>query len=222
MYVDYDWIQPSSDDMQFVEKFFSEVFVNEEDRRNIGKMLFNCVAGIKSDRIFIATGTSPGGKTTVFDYIMESVFRGSGFTYSIPGYMNFLSKRTIPRGTCHELAELDKKRLVLFPYTNRKIQSVVPNILTGPGPVYARGLYSHTREITIMGTFVAICEELPPIDKDLRFVEIKFNSYFGPPSESEKKRYPKELVFEKIHEYSTREFWNRYSCAVIEHLKRYR
>lgn len=216
MFVDYEWIQPSLEDVNRIEIFFEQVFVDEEDRKLMGKILYSCIAGIKFDKLVIATGTSPGGKSTVFDYMMNSVLTNR---FSVAGDTRLLRKRILPHGTCQELFEVNKKRLVLFSYTD-KIRAAVANELTGPEPFYARAMYAKGKTlISVMGAVVDICEEMPKLDADLRYVEIKFRSYFGVPRPTEK--YAKEYIFERNHEYNRGEFWARYRCAVIEYLKRY-
>jgi phage/plasmid-associated DNA primase len=223
----YEWKQPIATDIQFVEKVFKSIIARDDDRKLMCEILFTCMLGIRVNRFIIANGRGGNGKDVIFGSMLPAVLE----SHCLKSKNQLLLHEELPTGACQELAEMSKKRVAIFsePNSSRKMFSDTIKELTGSNILNARELYAKETNTRIMATFIMMCNSKPRLDKSdnamkNRIIDFPFESSFVAPQDMA--NYPKEqhniTVFERKTEYATIEFWNKYRCAVIEYLKRFK
>lgn len=225
--VRYDWKEPCLSDVEFVEKIFQSIFSKDEERKLISEILFTCLLGIRVNQFIIANGRGANGKDVIFGSMLPAVLG----PHYLKSKNQLLLYKHLPVGTCQELAEMNNKRVVVFsePNSSSRLISETIKEITGSNTLNARGLYEKETEINITATFIMMCNNKPRLDRSddamkNRVIDFPFNSFFVSPQDISD--YPEEqrgtTVFERKTEYATIEFWNKYRCAIVAYLMKYK
>ena len=144
-----------------------------------------------------------------------------GSMYSINANITVLTQ-AIKSGSNTEIAELDKKRLIIFTEPNDGDMLQIGNIkrLTGCGTFNARAIYSTKTDTSMFGTIILECNKKPriigAIDESVvsRFVNVNFPTFFTNDEDELKLDYAKPL-----NKYlKTDEFKTSHRCAFFKYI----
>jgi len=191
-YLSYD---SNNQQIKEVEKFFSDIQPNEENRNYLLGFLSSMLDGHQRYQKFpIWTGTGANGKGRISKLILDSFG-----DYATTCNVTFLTtKKTNSSGPSPELAKTKGSRALIFQEPEDKDKIYVGNMksLVGGDKLEARGLYSAPIEFYPQFKTILACNKLPEIPSNdggtwrrirvLSF-DVKFVSNPNPNNPNEKK-----------------------------------
>lgn len=220
----YDWREPTTEEIDTVNKVISKIMPVEADRNTLLEILSTGLDGKNLERFIIFSCCGRNGKGLIDDLVLKTVGRYGMIANSS---ILFESPRT---GSNPEKANLHKKRLAIYrePPKNRKFENAVIKELSGGGKFSARGHYDNDTEKELNCTSICECNDAPSFQEPLlnadieRLCDVNFNSVFTKDT---------ELVNENRHIYlgndiyKTPEFQEQHKFAMfkllIQHYRTY-
>jgi phage/plasmid-associated DNA primase len=180
-----------------IHRILKQVFPNEEVRKLVMLIFSSGISGKCIEKFFVFNGEGGNGKG-LLDEFMKSCLGD----YYYEADITLLTQKKIGGGGANqELADIDKKRYLLFkePGQFDGIENSNVKDMTGGGNIKARGLYQTKTYVELHNTTVMECNKKPnlkeqPTKGDIRrIVDILFGSTFTP---NEEDKNEKEHVYE--------------------------
>ncbi len=214
----YDYIEPTKDDVLKVAELVNSIFPDDEVERTAVSILRTALSGIRQEKIFMFNGCGRNGKGLIDELLMDCVGN-----YGHKGNIAVLTKE-IKAGANPEVANLDKKRFVVFnePNDDESINGGNIKRLTGDDRLDARGLYeNNVKGICLALTLIVEVNKKPRINSRIdesllaRFINLVFESYFTTDAK-ELETLPNAKPCNP--EYKTYAFRNRFKHALFKYL----
>ncbi len=214
----YDYIEPDPQDVENVDRLIDTIMPDPEAKRTLNSILRTALSGIRQEKIFMFNGCGRNGKGLIDELLMDCVGN-----YGHKGNIAVLTKE-IKAGANPEVANLDKKRFVVFnePNDNECICGGNIKRLTGDDRLDARGLYeNNTKGIMLALTLIVEVNKKPRINSRIdesivaRFINLVFGSYF-----TTDKKELETLPNAKLGnpDYKTYAFRDKYKHALFKYL----
>lgn len=161
--VGYDWVEFEEDDPVFdkINKFFSEVQIDEDMRTYILTFIAKTLRGIPDSKLHLWTGGGGNGKSATIDLIKNML----GDYFSVVPVTILTRKRAGSSNATPELADKYGKRFLVIqePEHNDVVFVGQMKEYTGKDMIMARPLYGDPFYYTPQFTMVLTCNNLPYI-----------------------------------------------------------
>lgn len=169
------------EDTTEMHNLFCQIFPDEEKRICYISGLRCSMIGLQYHNFIIANGNGGNGKSLINS--LHATTMGDQYFYN--GNITTITRKK-EAGACPEIANMHKKRMVLFEEPNDSDALNIGTIkaLTGNPQVNARQLYSKETKTTLQLTMFLECNKKPKINGRIddsiirRFVDIPFESTF--------------------------------------------
>jgi len=213
-----EYIEPSQDDVNTIEKLFTQIFPDPEVRKCYLSVLFISMTGEHPENLFLANGCGRNGKGLINELMFELM---GGYAYKLS--IDVLTKETKRTGANPEMANLHKIRLALAnePEDNVKLLMGIIKELTGGNETTARALYSSRTRTLLHLLLLLECNKKPliagRIDTSVleRIVDIPFEACFVSNEEDvDESRY----IYLKNSEYKTEAWRKQHYSALFRYL----
>ena len=216
----YDWEEPPEEKVNKIDKLICEIFPNEEIRKCYLSIMRTALLGYTKNHFIVANGSGGNGKGLLNELLMFML----GDDYSYNGNLSVLVDK-IKGGANPELANIHKKRLVLFKEPNQKDKIQLGNLkmLVDNASVNARGLYQSNTKTELLATFILECNKKLNFSGEVdeseyrRFIDILFESTF---TVNEDLLSDKNLknVYSANQDYKQLNFKKEYCCALFKYI----
>lgn len=182
-YINYDWREPTTNELEIVNKLICQIMPNVEERKLYLTILSTCLDGNNKPFFAMFQASGRNGKGLIDDFLDHALTK----IFSIHGSSSLLFQSSTS-GTNPEIANLGSKRLVLFQELDdskgNKLNNAFLKSATGGAEWLGRQCYSNVTCHTNSSTIIIECNEKllfqsPPdtAERD-RLVYIFFPSYF--------------------------------------------
>ena len=170
----YDWIEPTQICIDNLENIILKIMPFEDERELYKQILSTGFEGRCLEKMcfFSGSGRNSKGFTTEF---MLHILGGYGIQSN-----NSILFECAKTGSNPELANLDKKRFVVFkePPSKRKIENSIIKELTGGGKISARSHYETQTQKILHNTTICECNTKPKLEEISRIIDLPFRSTF--------------------------------------------
>lgn len=217
----YDWIDPTEEECAELQQIIERILPNEEIRKCYMSALWCGMVGKQIEKFIIATGGGRNGKG-VINELFEAFLTDE---YFYTGNVTAITEN-IKGGANQELANMNKKRTILFSEPNDSLKLKLGNIksMTGNTKMNARALYSKNTDVTMQNMTFLECNSIPGIEGRIdasaaeRFMIIQFNSHF---TNDKFKLDNMENCYPLDPKYKTDEFKQKYKFALFAYINHY-
>ena len=216
----YDWIEPTSDEVDIIKTLVEQIFPNLDRRKCYLSVMREALIGCVKQNFTIANGCGGNGKGVLDDLLMFCL----GDDYGYSGNISVLVDK-IKDGPNPSVANLHKKRFVLFKEPNDKDKIQLGNIklLVDNDCCNARGLYKTADKTILLATFILECNKRLKFSGDVdlaeyrRFIDVEFEATF---TLDEELLNDKNLqnVYKANKEYKQLAFKKAHACALFKYL----
>ena len=215
----YDWVEPTSQEVQLLTDLIKTIFPIEAERDTYMTILASALSGHTLEKFIVANGSGGNGKGVINELMMETM---GNYGYTAP---NAVLLQPIKDGANPQVANMSYKRFVVYrePDENKNISVATIKELTGGGKLNARKCNSNNTEVHLCATHLLECNQRLNLDGKLnegierRIVDVLFRSTFvGKPDE-----YPGDHVYQGNPYYKTKMFQEKYRCALLKLLLPY-
>ena len=177
----YDWREPSNDELEKINKFFEDIQPILESRESVKSILRRGLYGQQDEYFVLFNGRGGNGKG-----VLMELFKASLNDYFYEGSNGVLTEKVKKSGANQEVANCDKKRLILYsePDEGVKLNGSTIKYMTGNPIVNARALYSQKTKIHIHAMQIMECNQRPSINGRVdasffrRLIDILFPTQF--------------------------------------------
>jgi len=216
----YEWEEPTPEKVDKIEKLFCEIFPNEEIRKSYLSIMRTSLLGYTKNHFIVANGSGGNGKGLLNELLMYML----GDDYSYNGNISVLVDK-IKGGANPELANIHKKRLVLFKEPNQKDKIQLGNLkqLVDNESINARGLFQSNTKTELLATFILECNKKLNFSGEVdeseyrRFIDILFESTFTTNEDLLNDTNLKN-VYRANQDYKQVNFKKEYSCALFKYI----
>ena len=216
----YDWEQPTPEKVKKIDTFFSEIFPNKEIRKSYLSIMRTSLLGYTKKHFIVANGAGGNGKGLLNELLMYML----GDDYSYNGNLSVLVDK-IKGGANPELANMHKKRLVLFKEPNQKDKIQLGNLkqLVDNESINARGLYQTNTITLLLATFILECNKKLNFSGEVdeseyrRILDVLFESTFTTDDELLNDKNLKN-VYRADQDYKQVNFKKEYCCALFQYI----
>jgi phage/plasmid-associated DNA primase len=216
----YEWEEPTKEKVDKIDKFFCEIFPNEEIRKSYLSIMRTSLLGYTKNHFIVANGSGGNGKGLLNELLMFML----GDDYSYNGNLSVLVDK-IKGGANPELANIHKKRLVLFKEPNQKDKIQLGNLkqLVDNESINARGLYQSNTKTELLATFILECNKKLNFSGEVdeseyrRFIDILFESTFTKNEDLLNDTNLKN-VYRANQDYKQVNFKKEYCCALFKYI----
>ena len=216
----YDWVEPEQDKVDKIDKLIKEIFPNEEIRKSYLSIMRTALLGYTKNHFIVANGSGGNGKGLLNELLMFML----GDDYSYNGNLSVLVDK-IKGGANPELANIHKKRLVLFKEPNQKDRIQLGNVkqLVDNESLNARNLYQSNTKTKLEATFILECNKKLNFSGEVdeaeyrRFIDILFESTFTTNDDLLNDPNLKN-VYRANQDYKQVDFKKEYSCALFKYI----
>ena len=226
----YDYEDPTSEDVEFIQNLIYSIFPDEELRTLYCIILASGLDGYNLEKLVCANGGGGNGKG-LLNELAGCMF--GNYYYVLPS--NILTSAIKPGGASTELALMSYKRFVVArePDTNTSINAGIVKEITGGSSLAARLIYSTDTDIHLHCTLILECNDKPKLSEtnrsiQRRLVDVKFKQTFVTQpeydeatdglNEEEIKELRLGILNNKFKEAS---FKSKYKCALFYILTKY-
>ena len=211
----YDWYAPNIEQVNTVEDIIKKIMPHEDERVLYKEILATGIQGSCIEKMCIFSGFGRNGKGLTNEFMLHALG-----DYGIQANNSILFEAA-KTGANPELANLDKKRFVVFkePSSKKKFENSVIKELTGGGKISARSHYESTTQKTLHNTTVCECNTKPNLAEEpqladiARIIDLPFRSTFvSDVNEIDEANniYPIDLNLKSL------EFRDAHKCALIQ------
>jgi len=177
----YDWREPSNSELEKINKFFEDVQPIVESRESVKSILRRGLYGQQDEYFILFNGRGGNGKG-----VLMELFKACLNDYFYEGSNGVLTEKVKKSGANQEVANCDKKRLILYsePDEGVKLNGSTIKYMTGNPIVNARALYSQKTKIHIHALQIMECNQRPAINGRVdasffrRLIDILFPTQF--------------------------------------------
>jgi phage/plasmid-associated DNA primase len=226
--VGYDWIEPTKEQLKFIEETFNNILIVPEEKKLFGEILYSALTGFAPQYFILATGSGANGKTLILEKMMKNVL-GDNFYYK--GNNSTIQSNVLKSGSDVATALMHKKRLTIFsePDEHQKLNTAFIKDIAGGDSINARLNHENDTNKVMHSTIILSCNDKPKLSKTdggvtRRIINFPFRSKFV--SEEEKKKDPTfkddENIFIKNPKYEILSFWEPFRCAIFKYILSYK
>ena len=216
----YEWEEPTREKVDKIDKLFCEIFPNEEIRKCYLSIMRTSLLGYTKNHFIVANGSGGNGKGLLNELLMFML----GDDYSYNGNLSVLVDK-IKGGANPELANIHKKRLVLFKEPNQKDKIQLGNLkqLVDNESINARGLFQSNTKTELLATFILECNKKLNFSGEVdeseyrRFIDILFESTFTVNEDLLNDTNLKN-VYKANQDYKQVNFKKEYCCALFKYI----
>jgi len=177
----YEWREPTTDEINKINKFFVDIQPSDESRESVKSILRRGMYGQQDEYFILFNGRGGNGKG-----VLMELFKASLNDYFYEGSNGVLTEKVKKSGANQEVANCDMKRTILYsePDEGIKLNGSTIKYMTGNPVVNARGLYSQNTKINIHAVQIMECNQRPAIHGRLdasffrRLIDILFPTQF--------------------------------------------
>ena len=211
----YDYIEPSDDEIVFVNKLIIQIMPIKEERETFLDILASGIDGRCPEKFIIFNGGGGNGKGVIDDFLLNMMGN-----YGMIGNNNLLFENS-KMGSNPEKANMHKKRYIVFrePPPNKKFENSIIKELTGGGNFSARGHFESETQKELNNTMICECNEKPPFKDKIaeaeirRLLDILFRASF---TTDESTIDESKYIYKADPYYKTTEFKEKYRCALFK------
>tara|TARA_R110001606_G_scaffold269605_2_gene418172 strand:- start:5031 stop:7538 length:2508 start_codon:yes stop_codon:yes gene_type:complete len=209
----YDYIKPTTEQMETVKTLFKQIFPNEDIRNDYKTILSTTLFGRPVDKFIISNGGGGNGKSVLHELLIEALEEGT-LAYVAPVSV-ILS--TLKQGNNPEVASMNNKRMVVYrePAENELINIGTMKELTGSTTINARMNYSNDTKTILKATHILEANKTPKMKGQMdnsikrRVIDIKFESTFtmdedllNEPNHFKVNPYYRDQEFKETHKFA--------------------
>lgn len=213
----YDYTPSTEEQFDLLDELIKLILPTKELRDCYLSILHTCMSGNRPENFILANGGGRNGKGLLNE--LMSFMLGKQYFYK--GATTTLTEK-FKSGSCEELSQMDKKRMVIFTEPNDSDYIQLGNVktLTGDTTVHARGIYSKKTDTRILATIILECNKKPKINGRIdesaisRFINVLFPSTFT--DDEEKLKLDNHHRINK--KYKTMAFQQEYKCVLFDYL----
>ena len=219
----YDYIEPETEDVEYIKELVTKIFPNPEIRKSYLSIMYSCLLGYTKDKFVIANGSGGNGKGVINELLLHMLG-----DYAFEGSVGTLVEKMKTGGSSPEIAGMHNKRLIRFKEPNATDKIKLGNLkqLCDNDSINARMNYSNQTKTLLKGTLILENNKRLKFDgtpdeaEARRFMDIHFESTFTDKKEllAKYKRQGLTNVFKAEEGLKTREFKKKYSCALFKYL----
>lgn len=214
----YNYEKPTEEKVNKMKKLIEEILTDEDTRNCYLSVLKSCCVGIRQEKFILANGAGRNGKGIISQ--LMRIMLGNEYYYQ--GNCCTLTQQ-IKSGANPEIANMDKKRMVMFsePEENASLYLGVIKALTGEDTTNARGLYSSKTETTLVPTIILEVNGKPNINGKIndsaieRWININFRNLYTDNDEI----VDNVRIFKQNTLYKQQSWRLEMRCALFEMLK---
>ena len=219
-----DYIEPTQEQMDKIKELVELVLPDPEVRKCYMSILRSGMRGQTLEKFTMANGCGRNGKT----FLHELVFKFMG-NYAIKGNVSIITQK-MKSGPNPELANLDKKRLVLWaePEENQSIQISTMKDLTGGDTITAKQCHSNKTEQINHGTHIMELNERVGFDGKLnlavveRMIDVEFPSFFTyDPIQYNDPEFNNGHCYKRDDSLKEPKFKDEHACALFHYIMEY-
>ena len=219
-----DYKEPTKEQMDKIKELVELVLPDPEVRKCYMSILRSGMRGQTLEKFTMANGCGRNGKT----FLHELVFKFMG-NYAIKGNVSIITQK-MKSGPNPELANLDKKRLVLWaePEENQSIQISTMKDLTGGDTITAKQCHSNKTEQINHGTHIMELNERVGFDGKLnlavveRMIDVEFPSFFTyDPIQYNDPEFNNGHCYKRDDSLKEPKFKDEHSCALFHYIMEY-
>jgi len=211
----YDYIEPTDDEIIFVNKLIIQIMPIKEERDTFLDILASGIDGRCPEKFIIFNGGGGNGKGVIDDFLLNMMGN-----YGMIGNNNLLFENS-KMGSNPEKANMHKKRYIVFrePPPNKKFENSIIKELTGGGNFSARGHFESETQKELNNTMICECNEKPPFKDKIaeaeirRLLDILFRASF---TTDESIIDESKYIYKADPYYKTTEFKEKYRCALFK------
>lgn len=218
----YDYEEPTEEQMELIDKLFHQIFPNEEIRKCYLSVLFMAMTGVQVEKFFLANGCGRNGKGLIHDLFAKLL--GDDYYYKLsPDVLT--SKSDLSKGANPQVANMDNKRCIISSEPDddsfTKIRMNIIKEITGCGTISARQLYSSNTVVRMKQVQILECNKKPQlsgrIDQSVmdRIVDIPFVSYF---TINEEEWNDELFIFPLNTHFKSSDFQLSHRCALFKYI----
>ena len=214
-----EWVEPTKEKMDCITGLFLEIFPNPEIRTCYISILYNACIGGKKNKFVMANGGGANGKGLINETMKMLL---GDYAYEAP--VSLLT-REIKSGANPELANIHKKRMVIFKEPDATEKLCLGNIKTmvDSDTLNARQLYKGDCKVILNATIIMEqntklkFSSKPTNAETRRFMDILFESTFTDDEpmlndESLSNIYPMNPYYKSV------EFQKAHVCALFKYI----
>ena len=182
-YVDYD---KDSVESKEIEKYLSQVFVNENVRKYMKDIMACIIDGsIRQEKFYIYTGSGSNSKSALLNLVQKAI----GDYYCILPIALLTQKRAASNSAQSELERTKGRRLAVMqePGESEKLNIGLMKELSGGDRIMTRALFKEPVEFRPQFKMIMTCNELPEVPSDdggtwrrIRVIEYKSKFLYTP------------------------------------------
>ena len=226
----YDYEDPKSEDVEFIENLIYSIFPDEELRTLYCIILASGLDGYNLEKLVCANGCGSNGKG-LLNELAGCMF--GNYYYVLPS--NILTSAIKAGGACTELANANYKRYIVSrePDSHSSLNSGMIKEITGGASIAARVIYSSDTDVNLHCTLILECNDKPKLSEtnksiQRRLVDVKFKQTFV--TQSEYDDQTEGLNEEEIkdlrlgiqnNQFKEASFRSKYRCALFYILTKY-
>jgi phage/plasmid-associated DNA primase len=177
----YDYTEPPDADIVELNNILDTILPEQEVKNTYLHFLATGLCGFNPEKFVVANGGGRNGKG-VINELFETTL-GNQYFYVAPSQILLNTQKL---GGCPEIANMDKKRMVIYrePDPSKKINTALVKELTGGKAISARMNYSNDMEVELKATQLCECNEKCKLSGRVgeaerqRFVDIPFTQTF--------------------------------------------
>ncbi len=222
----YDYTEPPQEDIDELKRIIKTIFPDKDYRDTYLHILATGLCGFNPEKFVIANGGGRNGKGVINELVETTL--GQNYYYTAPSELLLNSKKL---GGSPELANMDKKRLVVFrePDPSKKINTAFVKELTGGKGIAGRMNYSNEMIIELKASYILEANQKPLLGGNIgngaegwgqRFMDIPFVNTFT--SDANDLEIGAEMGFYPSNSfYKTKDFREKYKIPLFKILLEY-
>ncbi len=177
----FEWREPTNEELNKINQFFQDIQPDIESRESVKSILRRGLYGQQDEYFVLFNGRGGNGKG-----VLMELFKACCNDYFYEGSNGVLTEKIKKSGANQEVANCDKKRVILYsePDEGVKLNGSTIKYMTGNPIVNARALYSQKTKINIHAMQIMECNQRPAINGRVdasffrRLIDILFPTQF--------------------------------------------
>lgn len=216
---DYDWREPSDEEMEEIDKLIKQIFPDEGIRITYLSLLYNGMIGINPEKFVVANGSGGNGKGVINELFLNTIGN-----YGCKGNINIITQ-PMKSGGNPELARIHNMRTVICqePSDSAEFDNGAIKEISGGDSCEARNLYSNQTKCLLKCLLLSEVNVRPrfngKIGTDIgrRLIDILFEALFTNDKELLNSTIISN-VYPKDSRFKSREFKDKHRYAMFKYL----